>query len=328
MLKNLSNLKLYLKFNSEAISYFLYLLLLLSISCISSPASKSFKDLKVDTTKFQAEFKDPKQIKILIFGDSGTGNENQYRVAKAMKEVCDKEGCDFGILLGDNFYETGISSADDAQFDEKFEKPYSPLGIKIYAVLGNHDYGLAGMIGGNTKYQVEYTSRSKYWVMPHSYYNIAGTEVELIGLDTNPFKKDKLQQEWLYETLEQSKARWVLVFAHHPFFSGGRHGDDKGLEELLFPKLCQYADIYLAGHEHDLQLLQEKCDTEYFPHLISGAAGKKRATGKSERSLFAREGFGFTRLVLAGETMKIYYYDDYGKEVFHKDFPKRQIRKK
>ncbi|MBL9107498.1 MAG: metallophosphoesterase [Myxococcales bacterium] len=49
---------------------------------------------------------------------------------------------DFGILLGDNFYVSGVSGVsgvDDPQWQDKFELPYSDLTFPIYAVLGNHD---------------------------------------------------------------------------------------------------------------------------------------------------------------------------------------------
>ena len=31
------------------------------------------------------------------------------------------------------------------------------------------------------------------------------------------------------------------------------------LRKLLMPALCEYADAYIAGHEHDLELLTDDC---------------------------------------------------------------------
>ena len=49
------------------------------------------------------------------------------------------------------------------------------------------------------------------------------------------------------------------------------------------PTLCQYADAYIAGHEHDLELLTDDCSlyleaksNSPLPLIISGAASKMR----------------------------------------------------
>ena len=49
------------------------------------------------------------------------------------------------------------------------------------------------------------------------------------------------------------------------------------------PTLCQYADAYIAGHEHDLELLTDDCSAypesnsrAPLPLIISGAASKMR----------------------------------------------------
>jgi N-acetylmuramoyl-L-alanine amidase len=57
-------------------------------------------------------------------GDTGTGGPDQFKVAGAIFQTCASSGCDFGLLLGDNFYPDGVSSADDPQRKTKFEQPY------------------------------------------------------------------------------------------------------------------------------------------------------------------------------------------------------------
>ena len=55
------------------------------------------------------------------------------------------------------------------------------------------------------------------------------------------------------------------------------------LRRLLLPTLCKYADLYLAGHEHTLELHEDDCSTAVpgarlapLAQLVSGAASKQR----------------------------------------------------
>jgi tartrate-resistant acid phosphatase type 5 len=41
----------------------------------------------------------------------------------------------------DNFYDEGVDSLDDEQFQTKFELPYADIDFPFWVVLGNHDYG-------------------------------------------------------------------------------------------------------------------------------------------------------------------------------------------
>ncbi len=112
--------------------------------------------------------------RIVALGDTGTGGCDQYKVARALKRWCTGKGCDYALLLGDNFYETGLSgrcSLDPQtgqvrpnEFRRAFTDPYGPaerlgtgqtlanchwpdqkverhdLDLWFYPVLGNHDY--------------------------------------------------------------------------------------------------------------------------------------------------------------------------------------------
>ena len=93
-------------------------------------------------------------LKVLFFGDSGKGNDEQRATAAAMTEHCAKYRCDLGLMLGDNIYPNGVTSVDDPQFQSKFEEPLRNLDLKFNVILGNHDMhsGPAGM-----RAQIEYS---------------------------------------------------------------------------------------------------------------------------------------------------------------------------
>ncbi|WP_125559593.1 metallophosphoesterase [Pseudoalteromonas rubra] len=113
-------------------------------------------------------------------------------------------------------------------------------------------------------------------------------EVEDIERHEEPVNgEDHRQLAWLADGLKNSKAKWKLVYGHHILWSIGGTKYDEGhvLRRLILPELCQYADAYIAGHEHDLELLTDDCSRVMpgnskpkLPLIISGAAAKMRGT--------------------------------------------------
>lgn len=97
--------------------------------------------------------------RFVAFGDAGTGSERQIAVGNAMAEVCEARGCDFAVELGDNFYVSGVTSVDDAQFQQKFEIPYDKLKVPVFVTLGNHDNSRGpgeGSDNARGEHQVDY----------------------------------------------------------------------------------------------------------------------------------------------------------------------------
>ncbi len=72
---------------------------------------------------------------------------------------------------------------------------------------------------------------------------------------------------------------------HHPIWSsaGSKFHQARMMRRLILPALCRHADMYLAGHEHTLELYTDGCKDvpeakgrPPLPQLVSGAAGKQR----------------------------------------------------
>jgi len=97
--------------------------------------------------------------------------------------------------------------------------------------------------------------------------------------------EDDKQISWLKKGLEQSTAKWKIVYGHHILWSvgGSKYSEGHALRRLIMPTLCKNADAYIAGHEHDLELLTDDCSlyisdkkVKKLPLIISGAASKMR----------------------------------------------------
>ena len=61
-------------------------------------------------------------MECILTGDTGSGNNEQYLVAKSIEKLIKKyPKIKCIILTGDNIYENGCSSVEDKQFITKFQ---------------------------------------------------------------------------------------------------------------------------------------------------------------------------------------------------------------
>ena len=196
----------------------------------------------------------------------------------------------------------------------------SPSDYLTYVTLGNHDWETS-RAGGFA--QIRYLETAPGFYIDGPFYSVkppAGEgQVELFVIDTSMIlatvdvRADRLnddgsegslgdieepdydvhpmtdaernQVQWLENALSNSTARWKLVLAHHPVWSsaGGKFEQARVLRELLMPSLCRYADLYLAGHEHTLEIHTDNCETvlgepaeQPLVQIVSGAGAKQR----------------------------------------------------
>ena len=109
-------------------------------------------------------------IRVVAFGDYGTGDEHQKAIASAIAKRNATDRFDMGITMGDNFYLCGVRSVKDSKWKHRWEEMYTPLGFPFYASLGNHDYGNPPIIcpaqRGSPDSEVAYTAHSQSWKMP------------------------------------------------------------------------------------------------------------------------------------------------------------------
>ena len=82
-------------------------------------------------------------LNFLVFGDWGReGQKEQLAVAEQMGTAAAAIGAKFVVSVGDNFYEHGVKSVNDSQWQTSFEKIYTAASLQVpwHAILGNHDY--------------------------------------------------------------------------------------------------------------------------------------------------------------------------------------------
>jgi tartrate-resistant acid phosphatase type 5 len=261
----------------------------------------------------------PAAVRFVALGDTGKAGAGQKQVAEAMRKKCAESGCDFVILLGDNFYNDGVVSVTDPQWRTKFEDIYRDLDIPFYAVLGNHDYGGdgAGYEARRAEVQVAYTRRSTRWKMPAKHYHFTAGNAEFFALDTTEqmYTAAGAQKKAVAGWLEQSLATWKIALGHHPILSNGPHGNagayegipflpivsGGGIKDFMEEVICGKVDLYLCGHDHSRQYLADTCKgTEL---VVSGAGAKTTKLHRKNPHRFQSLGVGFLYVRIEGNTL-------------------------
>ncbi len=276
-------------------------------------------------------------LNFLVFGDWGrNGEKDQHDVAVQMGIAAEEIGAKFVISVGDNFYENGVASVDDHQWQTSFEKVYTAPSLQVpwQVILGNHDYH------GNCEAQIAYSHVSHRWNMPARYYTRteridAQNAVDFFYLDSTPmakwhgteriFSKNLAAQDidhqlaWFKAALEASTAPWKIVVAHHPVYSGGEHGDTPYIIKHILPLLQEHkVQAYFNGHDHDLQHLQAGTVNLF----CCGAGSKVRPTKTTPHSHFAQSCSGFVTVALQAEQLAVRMIDDHGKLVYTATVPR------
>jgi len=199
-------------------------------------------------------------VRFVAIGDTGSGSKKQHDVASVLLKSYQTFPFDFVLMMGDNLY--GGEGPKD--YKRKFEDVYKPLldnQVKFYATLGNHDEPAQ-------RFYQHFNMGGK------EYYRFKKGNVAFYSLNSNYM--DKKQIEWLQGELAKDTSEWKICFFHHPpYSSGGKHGSDKELREIVEPIFLSHGvNVVVAGHDHFYERIKPQKGIYYF---VSGAGGKLRA---------------------------------------------------
>lgn len=281
---------------------------------------------EVPVSNASLETAEPDRLRLVAIGDVGKDTEAATEVAAAVAQVCATSGCDLVVLLGDNLYPRGMEAPDDPRMDGWIRDRYAAVDAPLWLVLGNHDYG-HGRSRQRAGWQVLWAERTAGANLPALAWVLDAGPARIVGLDTNAALQfgEKPQAELLERALGERPDAWSVVLGHHPFRSDGRHGNagaydgwrhvpwvsGGSLKRLFDDGLCDRADLYLSGHDHNRQLI-EHCGVDL---IVSGAgASTTELVDRGNDPLFAAATPGLVWLELGPDAATVRFHDASGRE--------------
>ena len=283
-----------------------------------------FSDNKLlaDGIPFKTWPKGPHSFRFAAFGDSGSGRTPQFEIAQ---QILESEP-HFILHTGDLVYGEG----QDDKYPEKFYQPYADLipSTIFFPTMGNHDAktdngapllqnfilpdGLTGVptIRAEENYSFDYANA--HFVSINS------------SLSSSRFREYVIP--WLREDLMVSTKPWEIVFLHHSPYSGGPHGDDNFLQEVLVPVLEETGvDLVLTGHDHHYERFKPllrgsvtgNFDEGAIQYIVTGAGGKSvRDADRSDRTAaLYNQDYSFSSIDISGPDFRIRQINRKGKIV-------------
>ncbi|MFN7685037.1 MAG: metallophosphoesterase [Oligoflexia bacterium] len=251
-------------------------------------------------------------LRVLIYGDAGTGQQPQLEVGQAMATRHAQAPFHFALSLGDNWYRE-----DDTQDPEAlkriFDTPYAGListGLVMYQTLGNHDHR-----AGHMERELEYSKTHPSFKLPARDYVVLKPELKIIVIDvlTESSKVDLPPERMAFlekELCAKDPQPWKALALHSHVFNTGPRGDNEDLKKALLPLLSRCApDFVFSGHEHHAEFMKPMGQT-WFVISGNGGAEDREGRGKSERpsEFFSRE-HGFAELQLTSKDAKLVFYN-------------------
>ena len=277
--------------------------LLITIALVALAAGTGAQDLRLPLAT--------DSVRLLVIGDSGTGDSAQIEVGKQMAAYRVKFPFTFAIMLGDNLY----GSERPQDYARKFERPYQALldaKVEFHAALGNHD-------DPNQRFYKPFNLGGE------RYRTFRKGNVRFFVLDTNYLDPEQLK--WLEKELEASGSDWKIPYFHHPLYTAATRGPVLEARAALEPLFEKYGvDVVFTGHEHVYERIHPQKGIYYF---VAGGSAKLRA-GDIRRSPLTAVGFDrdrtFMLVEIAGDALHFQTISRTGATVDSGVIRRREVR--
>lgn len=240
------------------------------------------------------------QAVVWAVGDMCAQADRRGDCAAVAELVANDPAADAFLMLGDAQYEDGTRAQYDAWYAPKVD---AEVGEITRPVPGNHDYhtddaaGYFGFFGSRAGERSE------------GYYSFAVGAWRIVAANSNCGQVGGCgglspQGEMIRQALARPES-CELMFAHHPPYSDGSHGDTAQGKQLFTVGYNNGADLYLAGHDHGYQRFAPRepdgsGDPEGLRSFVVGTGGAELTSwSRSARSDFRQNTrAGAMRLVL------------------------------
>lgn len=197
--------------------------------------------------------------RVIVVGDFGTGDEDEYVMAEAIRNEHEDLAIDGLITTGDNIYPDGGAE----YFDSAWHQPYGwtqEEGVRIVASLGNHDV------------EQHAAAVMRLLGMQSRWYQTSIGPLQIIVLDSTKVANAH-QQAFLQRKLTASPppGKYRIVVFHHLPFSCSFHKNTDTVLETWRPLITAgQVDLVLSGHDHVYERFEPVSGTT---HVVTGGGG-------------------------------------------------------
>ena len=266
--------------------------------------------------------------KLFLLGDIGYFTPSLHLMVNHINQISKPN--EPLVILGDNFYPSGINSPNDNQlgmFHDTFKDTKNP----IFSILGNHDYVQ------NPEAQINHDN----WIMSNWYYKKEYDNVDLYFMDTTQFgihdwvpleKIEKVhnldyqtligdQLEWLNSEIGKNKNKKKIVFGHYPIITNGRYIQKmKPLYDyLIYTFKRNNVSLFISGHEHNIQYIKRDYENDYtFNQIVVGSSSDVRfweenylLTDGKPNDMFDNQDNYFAELIVHDHFVVLKFYNAY-----------------
>ncbi|HUR78284.1 MAG TPA: metallophosphoesterase [Acidimicrobiales bacterium] len=171
-----------------------------------------------------------------------TGQCQQEATAKTVESLRP----DAVLALGDLQYERG----EKANFEGSYAKSWGRFKRVTHPAPGNHEWSTPNLAGYRNYWPGKVdAAKRKTW------YSFDLGDWHVVALDSNcrsvgGCESGSPQEQWLRADLAAHRAKCTLAFWHHPRWSSGYHGSDRGYDAFWQALADAGADVVLGGHDH------------------------------------------------------------------------------
>jgi len=182
----------------------------------------------------------------IVFGDSGKGTQQQYRLAAQMAA----RQPDFILHTGDLIYSQG----ERRNYRNRFFAPYRELirRVNFWPSIGNHD--VFEPIDASPYFDVfELPENGPPTVSPeHNYwFDYASARIAVIDSELDEATLRDAVAPWLQGVLTEADTFWKFVVFHRPPYTAGAHLPSEVIQRAIVPVLeSTGVDLVFNGHDH------------------------------------------------------------------------------
>lgn len=287
-------------------------------------------------------FKTNGSLAFTVFGDSGAGTIEQYRIAKLVRDTAP----DLVLHTGDVVYNAFQNDLADLRCLSVYQ-PHMKS-VPYFFTFGNHDFFEPGTI----RYNMAIADRNYLHNLPlpantvtrtAHFYSFDHGDAHFVCLFVPsfmhfakyPLRPGSLQYRWLSDDLAQSRKPWKILFFHIPVRSSGVHRmndldyndipDQVELQRTVLPLARQHGvQLIFNGHEHFYERFNP---VQGVVSIISGGGGAYLYTPRvysEPASAFAAKVFHCVRVGITNDTAFIQAIDINGTIIDSTTVPRRQ----